>query len=186
MVWKFASDDNPDIVLAGVGEYLTKECLAALSLAKMEHPALKIRYVGISTMSAKGFGPSGNQISKEYFNETFTEDKPVICNFHGYPQTMKQVLFDYGGNRDRFSIHGYSENGSTTTPFDMHVRNKTSRWHLIIEMFEKAAMDGVVERERAEKVRLKYQNKLDQHLDYIKRSGVDMDEVENWQWNQQS
>lgn len=186
MTWDFASDDDPHIVLAAAGDYLTKEILAAIDISKQEHAELRLRFANISSLSSRGFGSAGHAISKEHFNAVFTEDKPVICNFHGYPQTIKQILFDYSTHRDRFSIHGYTESGSTTTPFDMHVRNKTSRWHIVIEIFEKAAMESVLPRERAEKVRLKYENKLQEHEHYIKEHGVDMDEVENWQWTRSS
>jgi len=182
MVWDWASDDDPDIIISGVGDYLTKEALAAIKIVKQEASDIRLRFVNIMGLSPKGIGTSENPVSKEFFNECFTEDKPVICNFHGYPQTLKQALFDYAQDKDRFSVHGYSESGSTTTPFDMHVRNETSRYHLAIEVFEKTAMEGRLPREHAESLIHKYQQKLHDHREFIKQHGVDPDEIENWQW----
>jgi len=172
MIWDFASDENPDIVLAALGDYLTKEALAAISTVKKEAPKIKIRFVNVMTLSNLGVG---NQVCKAppVFEDYFTADKPVIFNFHGYPQTLKQVLFDYVENPKRFSVHGYIESGSTTTPFDMQVRNETSRWHLAMEIFEKMGYPQLKE---------KYQKKLKEHNDFIKKNGVDLPEIENWQW----
>ena len=116
------------------------------------------------------------------FEDYFTKDKPVIFNFHGYPQTLKQILFDYGGGDGRFSVHGYVENGSTTTPFDMQVRNSTSRYHLAEEVFTKMASAGVLDKKKAEALNKKYGQKLADHREYIKKHGVDPEEIEKWQW----
>ncbi len=184
MVWPFASDDDPDIVLVGVGDYLTKESLAAISIIKRETPEVRIRFANIMALSPIGIGTGDKVLSREHFTEIFTPDRPVICNFHGYPQTLKQILYDYSADKDRFSVHGYTENGSTTTPFDMHVRNETDRYHLAIEAFEKLAMEGKIERPRAEELVEKYRQLLDDHRDYIKEYGVDPKEIEDWRWRQ--
>ena len=81
----------------------------------------------------------------------------------------------------RFSVHGYIENGSTTTPFDMHVRNNTSRWHLAMETFQKMAASGVIGIDEANSLLAKYQKKLKEHGEFIRNNGVDPEEIENWQ-----
>lgn len=173
MTWHFASDENPDIVLAAVGDYLTKEALAAITIVKQETPAIKMRFVNIMELSTLGTHGEPCRILHN-LDSYFTPDKPVIINFHGYPQTIKQLLFDYSGDHTRFSVHGYIENGSTTTPFDMHVRNKTSRYHLAIEVFEKTnAPQALI---------TKYKQKLIDHCAFIKQYGVDPQEIEEWQW----
>ncbi len=177
MVWDFASDENPDIIVASIGDYLTKEALAAVDTVKTEVPEIKIRFVNI--MELPMFGDEKN--FSEEFEKYFTKDKPVIFNFHGYPETLKKVLFDCPGSICRFSVHGYIENGSTTTPFDMHVRNKTSRYHLAEEIFEK--MSGkILDADKAKKLIEKYNLKLEEHQEYIKKYGVDPEEIELWQW----
>ncbi|OGI62194.1 phosphoketolase [Candidatus Nomurabacteria bacterium RIFCSPHIGHO2_01_FULL_39_9] len=181
LTWDFVSDQNPDIILSALGDYLTKEALAAISIIKKEAPKIKIRFVNIMTLSNLGVG---NQTCKvpPIFEDYFTNDKPVIFNFHGYPATLKQVLFDYMKNKERFSVHGYIENGSTTTPFDMQVRNETSRIHLAIEVFKKMAKQKVIDNSLAESLVAKYEQKLKDHVEFIKREGVDLPEIENWQW----
>lgn len=182
MIWDFASDENPDIVITSAGDYLTTEALATVGLIKKELPQIKIRFVNIMVMSPTGLGLAGKVVSIEEFDEFFTKDKPVIINFHGYPQSIKQVLFDYGVDSERFSIRGYIENGSTTTPFDMHVRNKTDRYNLAIEAFKKLSQNGNIEKNKADELIKKYENKLLEHTEYIKKHGVDMKEIENWKW----
>lgn len=182
MIWDFASDSDPDIVLTGIGDYLTKECLAAIDIVKKEAPTIKTRFVNIMELSALGLGNAGCRVPQHDFADYFTKDKPVIFNFHGYPETLKQILFDAGGD-GRFSVHGYIENGSTTTPFDMQVRNGTSRYQLAKEVFVKMAGRGVIEKDSADKLIQKYDQKLADHCEYIKKHGVDPEEIENWQWS---
>ncbi len=183
MTWDFASDENPDLVLAGIGDYMTKEALAALDLAKSDWPQLRLRFVNILCLTSCGLGQNSACLTPEGFNQYFTPDKPVICNFHGYPETLKSIFFNYiHSSPQRFSIHGYIENGSTTTPFDMHVRNKTSRYHLVIEIFEKLSAAGKVPYQEAKHIITKYEQLIASNTDYIKRHGVDMPEIDEWQW----
>lgn len=180
MVWDFASDKNPDIVVSGIGDYMTKEALAAIDIVKKEAPEIKIRFVNICALSPKGLGIFDGGLSEKEFKKYFTSNKPVIFNFHGYPQILKQILFDYKGEDERYSIHGYIENGSTTTPFDMQIRNNTSRWQLAMEIFEKTKKK--IKKGRAVELIKKYQNKILDHAEYIKKYGVDPEEIELWQW----
>ena len=182
MVWDFASDKNPDIVFAGIGDYLTKEALAAVDYLKKDMPKLKIRLVNILELTALGIGESGYQTPTRDFNHYFTEDKPVIFNFHGYPDIIKEILFERK-NPGRFRVHGYLENGSTTTPFDMQVRNKTSRFHLAMEALEILSKRRVIKKKDAEKLIAEYKQKMNEHGQYIRKHGVDPDEIENWKWS---
>lgn len=182
MTWDFASDPNPDIVLSAAGEYLTKEALVAIDIARHEAPEIKMRFVNIMELTALGIGKRGLAMSGHYFEDYFTHDKPVIFNFHGYPQTLKQILFDEQDGSGRFMVHGYTEHGSTTTPFDMHIRNGTSRWHLVREIFELMASAGVLDKNKAADLDHKYTEKIEEHGQYIRKHGVDPEEVENWVW----
>ena len=183
-IWKFASDDDPDIVFAGAGDYVTKEALAGLELVKKELPDVKARFVNIVTLSQSGFGCGGNVLSKEDFQNYFTKDKPVIINYHGYPQTIKQILFDYCEIPSRFEVNGYIENGSTTTPFDMQVRNKTSRYNLVQDACRMLVYSGKIKKKVAEDIIKKYDQKIEDHKQYIKEHGVDIEEIENWKWGE--
>ncbi|MEI6842949.1 MAG: phosphoketolase family protein [bacterium] len=179
MIWEFASEEDPHIVFSAVGEYLTKESLAAIEIVKKEAPEIRVRFVNIFEINASGIGSKENNIPLEYY---FTKDRPVIFNFHGYPETLKQALFDAQNMKGRFSVHGYIENGSTTTPFDLHLRNKTSRYHLAIETFEKMRDEGVLDSEKASMLIKVYKQKIDDHRQYVKQYGVDTEEIETWQW----
>lgn len=181
-IWGFASDENPDVVFSSMGDYVTKEMLAAIELLKKEVPSLKIRYVNNIKLGTKTFSDLWQKDSEHTFEEFYTEDKPVIFNFHGYPQTLKQLLFDYPGDSNRIKVNGYIENGSTTTTFDMQIRNKTSRYDLVMQTMDLVS-DEVVIPERKQAIMKKYQTKLKEHKDYIIKNGVDPDEIENWVWN---
>ncbi len=183
MTWDFASDPEPDVVLVGSGDYPTKETLAALSLAKQEWPSAKFRFINVSSLTSKGFGTSHETMSRIEFNRLFTTDKPVICNFHGYPETLKAILFNYIKDNSRFDVRGYVECGSTTTPFDMHVRNRTSRYHIVMAIFDRLAKDNVVPSNIAQSIILKYQSKISANTSYIKQHGVDMPEIDEWVWH---
>jgi len=179
-VWNFASEDDPHIVLAAAGDYLTKECLAAISIIKKEAPEIRVRFVSVLELSALGLGSAECRAPID-FDDYFTPDKPVIFNFHGYPAALRQFLFDYGKD-GRFSVHGYSENGSTTTPFDMQVRNGTSRYHLAKEAFGVMKARDFLDNAKADALVKKYEEKLAAHRAYITAHGVDPEEIEHWEW----
>jgi xylulose-5-phosphate/fructose-6-phosphate phosphoketolase len=182
MTWDFASEAKPDIVFCGIGDYLTKESLAAITLLKAELPSVKVRFVNVSELCSLGIGNSDCHVPFNDFSDYFTHEKPVIFNFHGYPETMKPFLFDVSHDVKRFAVFGYIENGSTTTPFDMHVRNNTDRFHLVQTAAKLLARYGTITEQQAADVIKKYDQKLADHRAYIEKHGVDQDEIENWQW----
>jgi xylulose-5-phosphate/fructose-6-phosphate phosphoketolase len=182
MTWDFASDDNPDIIMAGIGDYTTKEVLAAISLAKQAWPDIRLRCVNICSLTSRGLGRNGVTLNHEAFEQHFTADKPVICNFHGYPETLKAILFNYTHHPERFDVRGYIESGSTTTPFDMHVRNRTSRYHLVIAIFEQLAALDRIQFEESRHIIATFQAKIDANTEYIKKYGIDVPEIDEWTW----
>jgi xylulose-5-phosphate/fructose-6-phosphate phosphoketolase len=183
MIWKFASDENPDIVLSAAGQYLTSETLAAIDLIRKEVPQAKIRFVNILELSANTLGSSTTKMSQAEFESYFTADKPVIINFHGYPETLKQSMFDYQNKLGRIMIHGYLERGSTTTPFDLHLRNNNSRYNLALEAFERLATAGVLSHEDAKKLKDKYHIKIAEAIAFAKENGYDLPEITEWKWS---
>jgi xylulose-5-phosphate/fructose-6-phosphate phosphoketolase len=170
--WDFVSEENPDIVFAGIGDYLTKETIATIKLLKNVAPEIKSRFVNILELSTFGFGNTERKMTRDEFSKYFTEDKPVIFNFHGYPEVIQAMLFQRG-DTSRFSVHGYIENGSTTTPFDMHIRNKTSRYHLATEALTKMVNAGVIEAKKAESIISDINKNMEEHHEYILKNGVD-------------
>ena len=175
-IWDFVSDKNPDVVICGCGQYLVKEALAAVDLIRQEAPEIKIQFVNISEISPNTVSHK-NKLTLEEFEQYFTKDKPVIFNFHGYPETLQQILFYYQNSLERLSVHGYIESGSTTTPLDLHIRNKTDRYNLLIEAVKKVAKNGMIDKEKAQKIIEKYEQKIRDHKEYIMRVGDDPKDV---------
>lgn len=182
-IWEFASDDDPHLVLASSGDYVTKETLAAITLIHEHIPELRVRYVNISALSVLGVGCS---VLRHEITHYFTEDKPVRINFHGYPQTLKQVLFDYGVSNQRFHIAGYEERGSTTTPFDMMVRNEVDRYTTVLAAITEAQAQGVISSDEATQKAQMFNEKLRQHQLYITEHGDDPEEITHWTWRSRS
>lgn len=184
MVWDFASDQDPQIIFSAAGEYLVKESLAAIDLIKQELPDVRSRFVNIMALTAGAIGSAGNKVSVEKFEELYTTDKPVIFNFHGYPETLKSIVFDYldGSDSKRIEVHGYVENGSTTTPFDMHVRNQTSRYDLAISAYNQLARTSQISWDSANQLIEKMNQKIAENTEYIKHNGLDLEEIDAWQW----
>ncbi len=183
LTWEFASDENPDLVVVGIGDYLTKECLAAIQLLRRDIPHVRIRFVNVVELSR--LDPSSN-VGRDpiVLSQYLTASKPVIVNFHGYSGTIEQLLFGSGLDARRISIHSYQEQGSTTTPFDMQVQNQTSRYHLALDAAQQLAHGRVITEEEATCLTDVYRHVLAQHADYICSHGVDLPEVEEWQWAQ--
>lgn len=183
MTWNFVSDDNPHIIFAGIGDYMTKEAMAAIELLKKEAPEIRIRFVNVVRLQAAHEKEEISQIPNA--EKYFTLDKPVIINFHGYPEAMKAILFNVK-NPQRFSVHGYREWGGTTTPFDMLIRNETDRYHLAIDALQTMTKEGIIDKEKAEGIIANYRKALAEHNEYIRRVGADPKEIEQWQWSGKS
>ncbi len=181
-VWDFASDDDPHMVFASAGDYPTQETLAAISIVRREIPAFRMRYVNINALSGRGLGNSTHRVLRHEFADYFTDNRQVRINFHGYPQTIKQILFDYGCDANRFVVHGYEESGSTTTAFDMMVRNHVDRYHLAMEAFAIAEDERVISAEEARRLKTIYEAKLADHRAYIIEYGDDPLDITNWAW----
>ena len=135
-VWRWASTndgEDPEIVLACCGDNLTLEALAAAQILREEAPAWRVRVVNVTDLMTLGIPqkyPHG--LEEDRFQRIFPIGCPVVFNFHGYTAAIKQLCWERPGN-DRFDVNGFREEGSTTTPFDMHVRNKTSRYHIAVQ-----------------------------------------------------
>ncbi|KAJ5132489.1 hypothetical protein N7448_006647 [Penicillium atrosanguineum] len=147
-VWKFCSTDdglNPDVVLVGIGVEVMYEVVQAAEILRERAPSLRVRVVNVTDlMILDNEGQHPHALSNEGFNRLFTEERPIHFNYHGYHTELQGLLF--GRPRlDRVSIAGYMEEGSTTTPFDMMIVNRVSRYHVA-----QAAIGGA---QRNEKVR---------------------------------
>jgi xylulose-5-phosphate/fructose-6-phosphate phosphoketolase len=181
-VWNWASTDDgvdPDVVLVGIGDNPTLEVMAAAQIIQTELPELRIRVVNVVdlfTLAPQSEHPHG--VDLDIFEGLFTKQCPVIINFHGYPSAIRQLLFGRP-NVGRFHINGYREEGTTTTPFDMQVRNGTDRYHLVMQAIRLAAHAAHNQRIAAHmhKLLCHYQDVLEQHRAFIERHGKDPDDM---------
>lgn len=179
-VWSFASNDfgtSPDIVMASCGDAPTLETLAAISILKENFPSLKIRMVNVvDLMKLESSNKHPHGLTDEEYDEIFTKDKPIIFNFHGYPDLIHQLT--YNRNNQNLHVHGYLEEGTITTSFDMKVQNKIDRYHLVIDALRYLDSLGDSKTFLIEECK----NKLIEHTEYIKEYGIDMPEVTDWYW----
>lgn len=191
-VWDWAGTEKAgyDVVLACCGDVPTMETLAAAMLLRERCPDLRVRVVNVidlMTLSVPGAGQCRHDhaISEERFEEIFGTEVPVVFFFHGSPNTVRGLLYRRrsGGNR-RFTVKGFIEQGSTTTPFDMTVMNESSRFDLVIRVLERVA-EGKKEDPMAGQyapLMKELQAKLKEHSEYVWDAGEDLPEIKNWVW----
>ena len=166
--WK--SSANIDVVLASSGDYQTNETFEAIKIINKNIPEINIKYVNISEL--KLFRDLLQ--NREKLGKVFTKDKRVVFNFHGYPNVIEQLT--WGTDlAHRIKVLGYIEEGSTTTPFDMQVVNKASRYHVAIEALKYVLFEREEFKEKIEKLISILEFKLDEHAKFIVENGKDMD-----------
>ncbi len=179
-IWEFASNDygkEPDIVMASCGDAPTLETLAAISILKENFPDLLIRMVNVvDLMKLESSEKHPHGMTDDEYDAIFTKDKPIIFNFHGYPDLIHQLT--YNRHNQNLHVHGYIEEGTITTSFDMKVQNKIDRYHLVIDALKHLQGLGNSSSFLVEECK----NKLIEHKQYIREYGIDMPEVTDWQW----
>lgn len=177
-IWDWASNDKgePDVVIASAGDSATIEALATVTLIKKYIPSLKVRFVNIVDLTKlQSQDKNKDGLSETEFDKIFTKNKPVIFNFHGYPRLIYSLI--YGRKNQNFDVHGYQEEGSITTAFDMRVQNEIDRYHLLLSVIEKLKLT-----EKYPQIVEEMHSKLEKHKKYIEKNGVDMPEIQNWKW----
>ena len=179
--WDWAGTDGgeaPDVVLACAGDVPTQETLAAAWLLRRDVPGLRVRVVNVvDLLRLDSSREQDHGIGDEAFTRLFTDKAHVIFAFHGYPQTIHELIYRRP-NASRFHVRGYVEEGSTTTPFDMVVANGLSRYHLALEALRRAPEQGPSGEEAART----YERQLERHAKYIRTHGQDLPEVSGWSW----
>ena len=180
-LWEWASNDqdgDPDVVMACAGDVPTMETLAAVDLLRQHAPQIKVRVVNVvdlMTLQPEEEHPHG--LSDKDFDTLFTTDKPIIFAFHGYPYLIHRLCYRRT-NHKNLHVRGYKEEGTTTTPFDMAVRNDLDRFHLVSDVIDRVPQLG----SRAAHLKQLMHNKLIEHKQYIIHHGEDMPEIRHWKW----
>jgi xylulose-5-phosphate/fructose-6-phosphate phosphoketolase len=180
-IWEWASNDRgdePDVVMACCGDVPTLETLAAVELLRFHAPKLRIRVVNVvDLMALQPHEEHPHGLSDRDFDALFTIDKPIIFAYHGYPWLIHRLTYRRT-NHKNLHVRGYKEEGTTTTPFDMVVRNDLDRFHLTGD-----AVDRVPGLSRiAAYAKQMIRDKLVEHREYITRYGEDMPEIREWTW----
>ena len=181
-IFEFAGNDgegSPDVVLGCAGDVPTLETLAAVDQLRRHLPDLKVRVVNVvdlMTLQPHEEHPRG--LSDSEFDALFTTDRPVIFAYHGYPWLIHRLTYRRH-NHGNLHVRGYKEEGTTTTPFDMVVRNDLDRFHLVIDVIDRVPGLGY----RAAHVRQLMRDQLARHHEYICRTGEDLPEIRDWTWH---
>jgi len=179
-VWDWASTDHgqePDVVMAAAGDVPTLESLAAVSILREHLQHLKIRVINVvDLMRLEPNTEHPHGLSDPEYDRLFTQNKEIIFAFHGYPWVIHRLT--YRRTNRNLHVRGYKEEGTITTAFDMTVRNELDRFHLVMDVLERAHITG----EAADALHEKMEEKLIEHANYINDHGIDMPEVRDWQW----
>ncbi|KAL2133158.1 hypothetical protein VTI74DRAFT_2819 [Chaetomium olivicolor] len=181
-IWQFASSpDNawqdPDVVLTGIGVEVTFETVKAAELLRTICPELKVRVVNVTDlMILVPESKHPHALSRERFVELFTEDRPVIFNYHGYPTELQGILFGRPGT-ERMNVAGYIEEGSTTTPFDMMLVNQVSRFDVAVKALKRGAERNGEVKACLEECLGKVKGMVDDVKRFIVEHGKDPDDI---------
>jgi xylulose-5-phosphate/fructose-6-phosphate phosphoketolase len=164
--------------MACAGDIPTMETLAAVEILRGYFPELKIRVINVVDLMTLQSSPEHpHALSDRDFDALFTQDKPVVFAYHGYPWLIHRLTYRRK-NHDNLHVRGYKEEGTTTTPFDMVVLNDLDRFHLANDVIDRVPGLGT----RGAYAKQALHEKLLDHKAYIRRYGQDMPEIRNWRW----
>jgi xylulose-5-phosphate/fructose-6-phosphate phosphoketolase len=180
-IWEWAGNDcggEPDVVMACAGDVPTLETLAAVDLLRRQIPEIKVRVVNVvNLMTLLPCEEHPHGLTDRDFDALFTTDKPIIFAYHGYPWLIHRHSYRRTNHRN-LHVRGYKEEGTTTTPFDMAVRNDLDRFHLAADAIDRLPQFG----DLAARTKQMIRDKLIEHKQYINTFGQDMPEIREWEW----
>jgi xylulose-5-phosphate/fructose-6-phosphate phosphoketolase len=180
-IWEWASNDRgsePDVVMACAGDCPTIETLAAVQMLRGYFPDLRMRVINVvDLMKLQPQSEHPHGLPDAEFDSLFTKDKPIVFAFHGYPWLVHRLTYRRT-NHGNLHVRGYKEEGTTTTPFDMVVRNDLDRFHLVMDVIDRLPQLG----SDAAYVKQELEHKLIEHRQHITTYGDDMPEIREWRW----
>jgi xylulose-5-phosphate/fructose-6-phosphate phosphoketolase len=180
-IWQWASNDQgqePDVIMACCGDTPTLETLAAVTILRQYLPELKIRVINVvDLMKLQPDHVHPHGLSDQDYDLLFTKDKPIIFAFHGYPTLIHELTY-LRQNRN-IHVHGYLEEGTITTPFDMRVQNQIDRFNLVMDVVKHLPQLG----NRGAFLVQMMKDKLVEHKQYIAEYGQDLPEIRDWKWS---
>ncbi|MDA8190985.1 phosphoketolase family protein [Acidiferrobacter thiooxydans] len=180
-IWPWASSDadaEPDVVIASAGDIVTAEALAATAILRAALPDLHIRFVNVVDLfKLQPNTEHAHGLSDRDFDSLFTRDKPVIFNFHGYPQLIHKLTYRRA-NEVNIHVRGYKEKGSINTPMQLAINNQVDRFNLVIDVIDR--VPRLVSAGAHLKEHMKDQ--IIEHLRYAMEEGTDRPDVVGWTW----
>lgn len=180
-IWDWASNDEsgePDVVMASAGDIPTQEALAATAMLRKEFPDLKIRFINVIDLfklQPNTEHPHG--LADGDFDSLFTVDKPVIFNFHGYPQLIHRLAYRRR-NHENICVRGYKENGSINTPLELAIVNNIDRFSLAMDVVDKVPRLQEIGGHAKER----FLNQQIECRNYAHQFGIDKPDVADWTW----
>ncbi len=180
-IWSRASNEQgaePDVVMASCGDVATQEALAATAILRERLPDLKVRFVNVVDlfkMQPASEHPHGS--TEREFDSLFTQDKPVIFNFHGYPWLIHKLAYRFT-NHENMHVRGYKEKGNINTPLELAIINQIDRFDLVIDVIDRVPGLAL----RAAHVKEEMKNAIIENLNYAHSEGTDRAEITNWVW----
>ena len=180
-IWDWASNDDgaePDVVVACAGDIPTMEALAAVAILRDAFPALRVRFVNVVDlfrMQSDSIHPHG--LSDRDFDGLFTQDRPVIFNFHGYGSLIHKLTYRRA-NHANMHVHGYREQGNINTPLELAIRNQVDRYTLVSDTIDR--VPALQSRGAHLKERMK--DAIIESVRYAHENGIDKPEIRSWKW----
>lgn len=143
--WDWAGSEQQvgrvDVVLVSAGDVPTVETVAAADIIRQHAPDVGVRVVNVVDLLSIGDPRKHDHpISDERYDELFLPGTPAVFAFHGYPTLVHQLTYRRHGHDD-LHVHGFLERGTTTSPFDMLMRNEMDRYALAHDALTRVA-DG--------------------------------------------
>lgn len=160
-------DGNFDYLFVAAGDIATRESVKAIEILRQDLPELHLGLINISALTYGAIGTSNNPLKQDGFDQLFGQTTPIIANFHGYPDTLVNILSNYT-DKKRIYGHGFEEQGSTVTPFAMLTMNHASRLHLALDVAKLQSHPDLVK---------KYEQQLADYEAYALEHGTDHPEL---------